>query len=126
VDVVFAMKAAGGGPAGAEVPVALVETIVEEAIAAAFERGRLALNTICLDVVAERDLDRWLRSTFKSKQQTQGDMPWVCCYRARLNSLCFVAGGRASFVMRNSNSGRVVSGVTVIGLSRWMTFCSLS
>jgi hypothetical protein len=57
LDVIFAMEAAGGGPADAEVPVALVESIVEETIAAALERGRLALNTICLDVVAERDID---------------------------------------------------------------------
>ena len=58
LDVIFATEAAGRGPADAEVPMALVESIVEEAIAAALERGRLALNTICLDVVAERDIDR--------------------------------------------------------------------
>ena len=58
LDVVFAREAAGSVPVGAKVPVAVVESIVEEAIAAALERGRLALNTICLDVVAERDIDR--------------------------------------------------------------------
>jgi hypothetical protein len=57
LDVVSAMKAASGGLGGAEVLMALVQAFVKEAIAAEFERGRLALNAIGLDVVAERDRD---------------------------------------------------------------------
>jgi hypothetical protein len=58
LKVVFAVTATSVGLGGAEVSMALMEALVEEAIAAALERGRLALNTICLDVVAERNLDR--------------------------------------------------------------------